>query len=156
MISSTLRSALGQLAGLIFGAITLKILAIMTGPSGVGLFSLFRHLQQSLSLVASLGGQAAIIQGLSSREEEQREVFQRHVCAVFVVLGLLLAIFMLCSASLISEWMFEGGYTSSLRWLTISVLAGSGLFFLRGILNAHLKFNEIALINAISGFGGCF
>ncbi|MCR4509791.1 oligosaccharide flippase family protein [Pseudomonas sp. 32.2.56] len=154
MISSTLRSAIGQLAGLIFGAVTLKILAVMTGPAGVGLFSLFRHLQQSLSLVASLGGQAAIVQGLSCREERQQETFQHHVFIVFVVLGVLLAIFMLCSASLISGWIFEGGYTSSLRWLTVSVLAGSALFFLRGVLNAHLKFNEIALINAFSALGG--
>lgn len=154
MISSTLRSALGQLAALIFGALTVKILAVTTGPSGVGLFSLFRHLQQSLSLVAALGGQAAIVQGLSSRKGVQQELFQRHVYAVFIVLSVVLAFFILCFASLISEWVFEGKYINSLRWLTISVLAGSWLFFVRGVLNAHLRFNEIAWINALTGLGG--
>ncbi|WP_374325912.1 oligosaccharide flippase family protein [Aquipseudomonas alcaligenes] len=154
MVSSTLRSAVGQFAGLVFGALAVKILAVTAGPSGVGLFSVLRHLQQSLSLLASIGGQAAIVQGLSSREGLERERFQTHVCFFFIVVGVLLSIGMLFFAPLISDWFFEGGCASSVRWLVISVLAGSGLFLVRGILNAHLRFGEVAWVNASAGLGG--
>src|SRR4051812_37929445 len=81
-----LQAGTGQLATLFGGAISVKLLAVMVGPAGVGLFSILRQAQQLLTALASLGGQNAVIQGIASREGAERNRFTVSVFWIFAVL----------------------------------------------------------------------
>lgn len=153
MVVSTFKTGLGQLLGLLLGAISVKLLAILAGPAGVGLFSVLRHLQQTLSSVASVGGQNAVVQGLSSHSGQERQQFLLSSFYVFVLGSLLLSAALLACSELIASWMFAGEHGSAVRWLVIPVWLGALLFYFRGVLTAEMQFGALALVNVFTGVG---
>ena len=66
------KSGFGVLSKIIFNAIALKIIALLMGPSGVGLFSQIRQLWQTFITIGSMNSGAVVIQGISSREKSKK------------------------------------------------------------------------------------
>ncbi|MFK3774631.1 oligosaccharide flippase family protein [Pseudomonas sp. NPDC089406] len=153
MAISTFKTASGQFFGLLFGAMAVKFLAVLGGPAGVGLYSVLRQLQQMLSSVGSVGGQNAVVQGLSSRTGEERQRFFLSTLYVFLVMSLLVGGIVLASADLIAQWALAGDHASAIRWLVIPVTLGTLLFFLRGVLTADMQYGSVAMINLLTGLG---
>ena len=153
MAISTFKTAGGQFFGLLFGAVAVKLLAILAGPAGVGLYSVLRQLQQMLSSVGSIGGQNAVVQGLSSHTGEERQRFFLSTLYVFLVMSLVVGGAVLASADLIAQWVLAGDHASAVRWLVIPVTLGTLLFFLRGVLTADMQYGSVAIINLLTGLG---
>lgn len=153
MAVSTLKTAVGQFVGLILGAVAVKLLAVLAGPAGVGLYSILRHLQQMLSSVASIGGQNAVVQGLSSHQGVSKRHFFISSFYVFFVASLLLSIGIFIFADFIAAWIFEGEHASAIRWLIIPIVLGSLLFFFRGVLTAEMEFGALSLVTMLTGLG---
>lgn len=153
MAVSTLKTAVGQFVGLILGAVAVKLLAVLAGPAGVGLYSILRHLQQMLSSVGSIGGQNAVVQGLSSHQGVSKRQFFISSFYVFFVASLLLSIGVFIFADFIADWIFEGEHTSAIRWLIIPIVLGSLLFFFRGVLTAEMEFGALSLVTMLTGLG---
>ncbi len=153
MAVSTFRTALGQFFGLFFGAIAIKLLAVITGPAGVGLYSVLRQLQQIASSMASVGGQNAVVQGLSSQVGAARESFFISTLYVFVAMSLLVCGVLVLGADLIAALALAGDHASAVRWLVIPITLGTLLFFLRGVLIADMQYGSIALISMLTGLG---
>ena len=106
MAVSTFRTAFGQFFGLFFGAIAIKLLAVITGPAGVGLYSVLRQLQQMLSSMASIGGQNAVVQGLSSQLGAARVSLFTSTLYMFMAMNLLVCGVVLAGADLIAALAF--------------------------------------------------
>lgn len=153
MAISTLKTASGQFFGLLFGALAMKLLAVLAGPAGVGLYSVLRQLQQVLSSVASVGGQNAVVQGLSSHSGPARQRFFLSTLYIFLLMSLLVGIAVFAAAELIATWTLAGSNVSAVRWLVIPVTLGALLFFLRGVLTADMQYGSVALINLLTGVG---
>lgn len=153
MAVSTFRTAFGQFFGLLFGAIAVKLLAVITGPSGVGFYSVLRQLQQMLSSMASIGGQNAVVQGLSSQVGRNRESFFISTFYSFIFMSLLVCGVVLIGGDLIARLALAGEHASAVRWLTIPIMLGGLLFFFRGVLTAEMQYGSIALINMLTGLG---
>lgn len=153
MVVSTFKTGLGQLLGLLLGAISVKLLAVLAGPAGVGLFSVLRHLQQTLSSVASVGGQNAVVQGLSSHSGRARQQFLLSSFYVFLLVSLLLSVALLLCADFVASWVFSGEHASAVRWLVIPVGLGALLFYFRGVLTAEMQFGALAVVNVVTGLG---
>lgn len=153
MTVSTLKTAVGQFVGLALGAVAVKLLAVLAGPAGVGLYSILRHLQQMLSSVASIGGQNAVVQGLSSHQGVSKRQFFISSFYVFFVTGLLLSIGIFIFADFIAAWIFEGEHTSAIRWLIIPIFLGSLLFFFRGVLTAEMEYGALSIVTMLTGLG---
>ncbi len=153
MAVSTFRTAFGQFFGLLFGAIAVKLLAVVTGPAGVGFYSVLRQLQQMLSSMASIGGQNAVVQGLSSQVGQRRENFFISTLYLFIFMNLLVCGVVLIGADLIAKLALAGGHASAVRWLTIPITLGTLLFFFRGVLTAEMQYGSVALINMLTGLG---
>lgn len=154
MVESTIKAGVGQFVGLLLGAISVKLLAVLAGPAGVGLFSILRQLQQTLSAVAALGGQNAVVQGLSSREGEERQSFLVSSFYMFLLAILVSSIALLFFAEELSEWALDGAHATAIRWLVIPIALGSFLFYFRGLLIAEMQFGAVALVNIAVGLGG--
>ncbi|MGE6791817.1 oligosaccharide flippase family protein [Pseudomonas guineae] len=153
MAVSTLKTAIGQFFGLLLGAVAVKLLAVLAGPAGVGLYSVLRHLQQMLSSVASIGGQNAVVQGLSSHQGMARRQFFLSSFYVFVLASFLLSTAILISADFIATWIFAGEHASAIRWLVIPIVLGALLFFFRGVLTAEMQFGALSIVTMLTGLG---
>ncbi|SDT90841.1 oligosaccharide flippase family protein [Geopseudomonas guangdongensis] len=153
MAVSTLKTAVGQFFGLLLGAVAVKLLAVLTGPAGVGLYSVLRHLQQMLSSVASIGGQNAVVQGLSSHQGVAKRQFFLSSFYVFVLASLLLSAAILIFADFIAAWIFAGEHASAIRWLVIPIVLGALLFFFRGVLTAEMQFGALSIVTMLTGLG---
>ncbi|WP_347506102.1 oligosaccharide flippase family protein [Pseudomonas anguilliseptica] len=153
MAVSTLKTAVEQFCGLLLGAIAVKLLAVLAGPAGVGLYSVLRHLQQMLSSVASIGGQNAVVQGLSSHQCVARRKFFLSSFYVFVLASLLLSAAILIFADFIAAWIFAGEHASAIRWLVIPIVLGAMLFFFRGVLTAEMQFGALSIVTMLTGLG---
>lgn len=153
MALSTLKTAIGQFFGLLLGAVAVKLLAVLAGPAGVGLYSVLRHLQQMLSSVASIGGQNAVVQGLSSHQGAARRQFFLSSFYVFVLASMLLSTVILIFADFIASWIFAGDHASAIRWLVIPIVLGALLFFFRGVLTAEMQFGALSIVTMLTGLG---
>lgn len=153
MAVSTLKTAVGQFVGLMLGAVAVKLLAVLAGPAGVGLYSILRHLQQMLSSVASIGGQNAVVQGLSSHEGLAKRQFFISSFYIFILASFLLSITILISADFIAAWVFAGEHASAIRWLIIPIVLGALLFFFRGVLTAEMEFGALSIVTMLTGLG---
>ncbi|MDB1111405.1 oligosaccharide flippase family protein [Pseudomonas extremaustralis] len=153
MAVSTLKTAVGQFVGLVLGAVAVKLLAVLAGPAGVGLYSILRHLQQMLSSIASIGGQNAVVQGLSSHKGIAKRQFFISSFYIFILASVLLSITILIFADFIAAWMFAGEHASAIRWLIIPIVLGALLFFFRGVLTAEMEFGALSIVTMLTGLG---
>lgn len=153
IVSATARTAAGQFVGLGLGAVAVKILAVLAGPGGVGLYSVLRHLQQTLASIASIGGQNAVVQGLSSQSGEPRQRFLVSTFYLYVFSNLLVCAGIMLFADAIALQVLNGQHASAVRWLVIPVTLSTSLFFLRGILMSEKQFGALGFVIALNGLG---
>lgn len=151
MVFAIFKAGAGNLAALVLGAISIKILAVIAGPSGVGLFSLLRNLQQTLSMIGSFGGHNAIVQMIPGQRVHQRDRFVVSVFWASVGGAMLVAVVSIAFADMMTLAMMSGEDASLIRWLAIPIALGVMLFYFRAILNADLDIAAVAWVNISAG-----
>jgi len=131
------------------GVITMKIFAVMLGPSGVGLFSLLRQTQQTAVVLGLLNGQMTIIQGVASRSGQERKAFVSTVFWTLLVSAFIVSLALMVGAGPIARWLTgrTGAATPSMiRGLVISIVCGIAFTFFMSVLNGHRIIGRAALI----------
>lgn len=157
MVIATIKSGIGQIIVLILNVISMKLLAVLTGPSGVGLFSILRNAQQSLTSVAALGGSGnSIVQGLASWHVEQRDRFLVSAFWTFFTFNLLVCIVVLVIPNKLVKIIFPNNDVGLLSLLLIPVVLSSIMVFLRGVLNANIKIESVVWVNIMMALGALF
>ena len=76
LIYSVLKTGSSTLASLLSALFLTKIIAIIAGPTGIGLFSLLRQLVSTISITGA-GGQSSLVLGVSSKTGDDRDLFIR-------------------------------------------------------------------------------
>lgn len=139
LVRGAFYSSAGTLSTLLFGAVLIKILAVYNGPQGVGLFSILRQLQQTLVVLALLGGQTAIVQGLASREGVARAVFLTTTAWISIFATLVSVVILLSCAPLLAEWLFAQQVNGVvLIYGSVSTLICGGAFtYLCSVINGN-------------------
>ena len=125
------------------GLIMIKLVALAFGPSGVGLISVLRQIQQTLCSVINLGGQNSIIQVIGNLKSSERVYFLaaalKSMATLLLITFLLLFVF--------RKDIHDHFYSSHLTFLDekifivifLLVLFGCLLNFFRAI-NSLIKF----------------
>jgi O-antigen/teichoic acid export membrane protein len=72
LLQAVASTAGASLVGHLLGILTNKILAVVMGPAGVGIYGLYRQLLDTSAAVMSIGSAGGLVQGLSSTEGEAR------------------------------------------------------------------------------------
>lgn len=138
----------GSLVSMVMGAIMMKLIALGMGPSGVGVYSIFRQIQQLFLSVATVGGNTAIVQGVSSREENDANMYIATVGKVFVFTVTITILIYLLSISYVYDKFFADNpvisYDSLLLCLIPSVLSCFSVFLL-SVLNGCRKIEAVAI-----------
>lgn len=157
LITATLYSSAGTLSTLLFGAVVIKILAMVNGAEGVGLFSILRQFQQTVVIIALLGGQTAIVQGLASFEGEARDNFLIATFKISLITTFLTVLLILLAAPVMNRWIFADHLPGSLQliyWSIIPLVCGSVFTYLCSVLNGYRAVGSQALLQLCGAFFG--
>ena len=153
LLRAALKTGVGSFVSLLLGAVATKVMAVVLGPGGIGLFSLLRQTQQTAVAVGSVSGQTALVQGLASRDGEQQGNF---LVTVFWILagacGVTCAVLVLLPGG-IARWVTgrnDEATVAVFRWLALPVLLAVMGSFFAGVLNAHRAIGRVALVRVAS------
>jgi O-antigen/teichoic acid export membrane protein len=147
---------LGQVAIVVCGIVTVKIFAVVGGPSAVGVLSLIRSLQQTVTTVGSFGGGNWVVQGVALRAGSATQAEFVRAAWWLVMIALVLT----CGVGLV--WGPAGYFVSrgdlgtifsgpTTNWVVIAIAAGILLNFYRSLLLAHLRTGKVTRVNALVG-----
>lgn len=146
-----IKTGSGSAISLILNIISIKVIAVLLGPVGVGLFSLLRQIRLTAFTAATLSGQTALVQGASLRSGEERIEYSRSVLIVYLIGSSIATLILIVFAPLISSYVINQNDISSitlvrLMWIPVilSVLVG----YLSSILNVHNALGRLAIVQA--------
>jgi O-antigen/teichoic acid export membrane protein len=154
LLKAVLKMGTGSLAGMTLGMAAMKVLAVVVGPGGVGLFSLLRQTYQTAVTVSVLNGQMAIVQGVASRDDGSRPAFLSTVLWIISGMGIGVSLVLLVFAPQLSGWVLDRNDPQAIqavRWLAPTVLLGAGQAYLVGLMNGYRAVGSVALVQ-LSGF----
>jgi O-antigen/teichoic acid export membrane protein len=95
LLRSMAKAGFGSAANLAISLAKNKVLSMSLGPQGMGTLSLLQQIVSTAAPIATLGGDAPLVQGLASREGAERAVFFSSA------LSALLVSWSLCAAGLV-------------------------------------------------------
>jgi O-antigen/teichoic acid export membrane protein len=152
LLIATLKTGGGTLGRLLLAAIATKIIAVVLGPSGIGLLSLLRQTVDLSNNLGTLGGNNALVQGLASRKGQRRDEYLVTTFWIFVLGLLLIAGVFLVFAPWIALWVLDrndGQTTSLVRWLTLPMALGVTWTYIYGVLNSFRAIGLMALLEVL-------
>jgi O-antigen/teichoic acid export membrane protein len=148
LISAILKTGSGSVANLLFGMASVKIIAILLGPSGVGLFSLLRNTMLTLAAVGP-GGQTALVQGVASKENAERNAYIRSIFWLFVFGSIITVVLIELFSPLIAALLFgsnDSQSTNLIRWIALPVVLSNAYIFLKSLINGFREIGKLALV----------
>lgn len=153
LLKAAAKSSAGTLITLLSSAVAIKIIALFGGPAAIGLFSLLRQIQQTASIVGVIGGQAAIVQGLSDKRGSERAVYTGVILRTVIIATGMVCGLIVVGAPWLAGWILSDlpNATTIFRLVAIPTLLGSGLLFLSGIINSHRAVGTLSLVQIAAG-----
>jgi len=148
VLRAIFKTGSGSGASMLFSAITSKALAVILGPSGIGLFSMLQQIQQTATVASTVSGGPALIQGIASRKNQARNDYVVSVFWIYMGGMLLTAAFLIATAPWIADWTFgtsDGPTIGLIRWLAVPVALGVLQTFLFSILNGFRAIGRLAI-----------
>lgn len=156
-IKSLLKLGVWTCLTLILGALITKIIAMTAGPSGVGYFSIFRQLQQTFVSLATLNGETALVQGISSRDQSEKNTYAFNVAkivALFIAIVCIVSIVLLYfNGNVLAKKINVNQVTFLYMLLIPSTFASINVYFI-GVLNGYGKNKNTVKAQTFSGFCG--
>lgn len=152
LLKAALKTASGSMGSMLLGIIAMKIMAIVLGPSGVGLYSLLRQARDVLGRVGSLGGQMAVVQGLATRKGQMRDEYLVTTFWIFVLGALVIVAVLVSLAPWIAFLVFGNDDAESIklvRWLALPSVLGVCLAYINGVLNGFRAIGRLALLQIL-------
>jgi O-antigen/teichoic acid export membrane protein len=153
LLKALLKTGSGSLITILLGIVSTKILAVILGPSGVGLFSLIKQTLQTSTVIGTLGGQTAIVQGSASREGEKRTCYLANVLWIFLFGAVLTAFVLIIGSPIIANLIFPNAdvsYVRLIQWLAVPVTLSIALVYLQGVLNGFRAIGRLATVSVVN------
>lgn len=153
LLKAAAKSSAGTVVSLLSSAAAIKIIALVAGPAGIGLFSLLRQIQQTASIMGVMGGQAAIVQGLSDKNGDDRAAYTGVILRVVIIATCIVCASIVLGAPWLARWILGDLHnaTTIFRFIAIPTVLGSGVLFYSGVINSHRAIGVLALIQIAAG-----
>lgn len=151
LILGVLKTGVGVFLNLIFGVASTKIMAVMLGPSGVGLYSLIRQVVTTFGIMAQ-GGQTALVQGIANKKGYSRNVFIRSALYLFLVSAILSVLAIEIFATKISQMLFGDRADENIalvRFLAVPITIQYIYIYLKGVINGFRAIGRLATIEIL-------
>ena len=152
IFKSFLKTGLGSVATIGFGIVATKILAVVVSADGIGLFSIIRQTMQTASIIATMGGGVALVQGLAGREGREKEIYLLSVFWLMVLSTLAVACFLVLFAPWLAPIIFGKSETQLIdlvRWMALPLFLSSFMAFMNGVMNGYGEIGKLAAVQQV-------
>ena len=127
-----------------------KVLAVMLGPAGVGLYGLLRQLAQNLNVASTFNGSTTLVQGLASRPETERPTYSRNVAVIFFWLGSTVGMALIVGAPWLGPHLLGKDLSPGLlRWMSLPLVGMALSSFFLGMLNGYRHLKALVICQAL-------
>jgi O-antigen/teichoic acid export membrane protein len=153
VLRAIFKTGSGSGLSLLFSAIASKILAVILGPSGIGLYSMLVQIQQTGIIASTASGGPALIQGIASKKNDARDQYVATVFWLYIGGTLLTATILIALAPWIADWTLSTGDASIvglIRWLAVPLAFGVLQNFLFSTLNGFRAIGRLAIAQVTS------
>lgn len=151
LLKAVFKTGSGAMANLLLGVVSVKVMAVMLGPSGTGLFSLIRQLTVTFAAFGA-GGQTAVIQGLANKTGRERDSYIRTTFWLFVLGGGVSALLIVLFAPEIAFLVFskkDADLVDLTAWLALPVILQYAYIYLKSILNGFRAIGRLAVVEML-------
>lgn len=135
------------------GVVASKIMAVIIGPAGIGLYSMLNQVNQSASLFGTAGGSPALIQGTASRQGRSRDNYLITVFWIFIAAGIITSIAIIGLAPWLTQFVLGESNESDIwliRWLALPIILSVILGYLSGVLNGFRAIGRLAMVQIVA------
>ena len=146
-----------QVINILISIVRIKVLAILLGPSGVGLLSVYNSLLEVVEKTAGLGMESSGLREIAtSRDDEARLSKVRHVLfAAYLIQGKLAMIAVWLLRERITIWLFgEATHTTEVGLIGIAILIGLLSYAQTTLLQGLRKISDLGRVTVFSNFVG--
>ncbi|MDB4248470.1 O-antigen translocase [Amylibacter sp.] len=157
LIKSMLVIGSAQVVNILISIVRMKVLAVLLGPSGIGLLSIYNSLLGMVQQTAGLGmGSSGVREIASSRGEEATLSRVRHVLfAAHLIQGTLAMIAVWLLRERIAIWLFgEAVRATEVGLIGIAILIGLLTSAQRALLQGLRKIGDLGRVTVIGAFVG--
>ncbi|CAN4273179.1 RfbX Membrane protein involved in the export of O-antigen and teichoic acid [Methylophilaceae bacterium] len=151
LIIGVLKTGSGAVVNLLLGVISIKIMAVILGPSGTGLLSLIRQVVFTFASLG-MGGQTALIQGIANKEGIARDTYVRTIFWLFVLAAFFSVVLIELFASIIVALVFgksDANLVQLIRWIALPVFLMYAYIFFKSILNGFRAIGRLAIVEML-------
>ena len=150
LLRAAFKTGSGTAISMALTVISSKIMAVITGPAGIGLYSMLQQIYQTATAAGSIGGGAtALTQGVACKKNEARAEFIRTVFWIFAVALLAVVVVLLIFAPWIASATLGASDEASIglvRWIALPLIFSVANIYLSSVLNGHREIGRLALV----------
>lgn len=134
-------------AAILLSVVTTKVVAILLGPTGVGLLSLLRQARQTAVTVGSFNAAPGIARGIAARNPEDRRSFVATALTSLLAGGGAASLVAIAAAFLAApEFLGDTGIPATLvAWLSIPILLGVLQVYFNGIMQGYRNVGQYSV-----------
>lgn len=159
IIKSTAIFGSVQVFQTLISIVRVKFIAVLLGPAGVGLSTLFQSTTTLINQITGLGINYSSVRDVSQAYNDgEIEKISRTIIIVkrcLLVTGLIGAVFTLLFAPLLSKWTFGNSeYTWSFIWLSVTLFLNTVSSGLNAILQGARRLQDLAKSSVIGSTAG--
>lgn len=143
-LAAMLKTGGGNVVTVLIGAATMKILAVVIGPAGVGLWSVLKQIQITTVMLGTCNGGVSLVRGVSALDSEEREKLIQTTAFIYVALGSFVISILVFSAPYLSVWLGRVS-TFLVIFMALPVAVAIARSFLSSVLNGYLALGRLVL-----------
>lgn len=146
-----------QAANIMISILRMKVLAVLLGPTGVGLLSIYNSLQGVVGTAAGLGMGSSGVRQIASVKGEEQELsrVRRVLLAAHVVQGALAMLGVWLLRAPISEWLFgDRSYSTEVGLIGLTILLTLLGTAQTALLQGMRRIGDLGLVTVLSALGG--
>jgi len=153
LLKAAAKTGSGTAVNILSGILATKIMAVVLGPTGVGLFSLIRQSHHVFVNAATLGGNTALVQGIASRSQQQRERYLTTVFRFYCLGASVVAAGLVLMAGPLAEIIFGEAsreMVAPIRWMAVPLVLATAVNYINGLLNGYRAIGRLALLQLLA------
>ena len=148
ILKAFFKTGLGSIGTIFFGIISTKIFAVFIGADGIGLLSILRQFRQTGFSLAGMSGEAALVQGIASNNDNKKKEFIKSIFLLYVFSNFIISTAIFVFAPKISFLLFNShsiDFIILVRWMIIPIVLFVFVAFFRSVLNGYRAIGYLAI-----------
>jgi O-antigen/teichoic acid export membrane protein len=148
LLKAIFKTGSGSAINIILGVTFSKVMAVVLGSSGVGLYSLINQTLSTATTAGTIGGQTALVQGLASKKGTENDKYLVTVFWIFICGAIIVALSFLLFSPFIAKTVFSSNdekIISLVRWMSLPVILTTIYAYLISLLNGFRAIGRLAI-----------